>query len=136
MTIGAEDDDARRWLRMHGEALGDAVGAAGGTFAMLTAHAAGVMPCLGEGEELGRECLPLPAQAQPSRALCRAGQAATRAWTGASSSLWAQQLCSEGEACNPEGLAESGGKERLIRQSKVPDNKLPAGLEWCTHFTG
>lgn len=45
---------------MPGEAVRDALGAAGGTLAMLTPHPAGVMPCLGEGEERGGERRPLP----------------------------------------------------------------------------
>lgn len=94
------------------------------------------VPCLGEGERLGGDACLSPLSPSPADRYVSAGQAATRAWTGASSSLWAQRLHSDGEACNPEGLVGNGGKERLIRQKKVPDNKLPAGLEWCTHFTG
>lgn len=121
---------------MPGEALRDALGAAGGTLAVLTAHPPGVMPCLGGGEELGGECLPLlPA--------CRSRALGMQRWAGGHACLdgrqpqpAAQRLRSDGGACNPEGLADTGGKERLIQQRKVPDNKLPAGLEWCTHFTG
>lgn len=70
---------------MPGEVVRDALGAAGGTLAMLTPHPAGVMPCLGEGEEFGGERLPLPAQPQPSRSVCEC-------WAGGHACLAGGQL--------------------------------------------
>lgn len=126
MTIGAEDNDSQRCLGMPGEAVRDALGAAGGTLAMLTPHPAGSMPCLGKGGSCAGSACRSP-QPQPSDRYASAGQAATRAWTGASSSLWAQRLPSDGEACNPEGLAESGGKRHSFRRGKCLTTSSPWG---------
>jgi len=81
--------DARGCLERLRECSGRAWGAVGRTLAVLAPHPAGAMPCLGEGEERVGERSPLPAPPQPSRSdrYASAGQAATRAWTGAIAGL-------------------------------------------------
>lgn len=103
---------------MPGEAVRDALGAAGGTLAMLTPHPAGLMPCLGEGGSGAGSACRSPRSHSRADRYASAGQAATRAWTGASPSLRAQRLRANGEACNPEGLAESGGKRDPFSRGK------------------
>lgn len=74
--------------------------------------------------------MPLSAQPQPSRSVCGAGQAATRAWAGASSACGPWRLRSNGEACNPEGLAggaSGAGKRDSLSRGKCLTASSPLG---------
>lgn len=75
---------------MPAEAVRDALGAAGGTLAMLTPHPAGWMPWLGEaGSWAGSAAA--PAQPQPSRSVCER-------WAGGHACLDGRQLQPVGPA--------------------------------------
>lgn len=89
--------------------------------------------CAREGARspVGRACLS-PLSHSRAHWYASAGQAATYAWMGASSGLWAQQLCSNREACNPEGLvrgARDAGERDLLSREQC----LTAGsLQGCS----
>lgn len=109
-TLGADDDAWRcLWLPRGavGDALGRASGLAGGTLAVLTPHPTGVMPCLGEGEEPGRERLPLSAQPQPSRSVCEN-------WAGGHARLDRGQLRPVG--CGGSALMGKPVIQRALRE--------------------
>lgn len=112
----------------------------GGTLAVLASHPAGVMPCLGEGEEPGGERLPLPAQPQPSRSVCEC-------WAGGHARLDRGQLWPVGHGSSAlmgkpaiqralPGGASRAGKRDSFSRVKCLTTSSPRGLEWCTHFAG
>lgn len=99
-----------------GDALGRAGGSAGGTLAVITPRSAGVRPCPGEGEEPSGECLPLSSAAAEPIGMRALGRRPRTPGPGPALACGPQQLHSNGEACNPEGLAGRGGDGRGERE--------------------